>query len=240
MSNIIADWEFAIAALNPDPGATRLLDRRDKKDAQLRRFKEKQKRQLRWVPLRSVINWLKEFNEHGERCAPNERLAEMRADEIWGALTGSDILFAKYQLGNNGFADCLIEDDANPKAVSRFTADDMAGASKDPQMISALIDRLWVPRELLLDLFQKKKWHAGTLFDPPPVIATAQHIAKPAPTIEDVYLAWIDENKFQKKTTSRGDDLVHMRKTFPDVTDAEVRSVRRRLAPAEWKEFRPA
>jgi hypothetical protein len=155
---IEADAETARAAQNPDIGAKKLLDRRARRKAGLAKFKEKQKRQLRWVPLRSPIDWLKEFNERGERCAPNERLAEIRTDEIWGALTGSDILFAKYQLGNNGFAHCLIEDDANPKGVSRFTADDIAGASKDPQMISALIDRLWAPRELLLKLFQEKQW----------------------------------------------------------------------------------
>jgi hypothetical protein len=168
----LAEALAEVEAREPDHNATKLLDRRAGRKDRLAKFKEKQKRQLRWLPLRSAIDWLKEFNERGERCAPNERLAEIRTAEIWGALTGSDILFAKYQLGNNGFAHCLIEDDANSQAVSRVSADDIAGASKDPQMISALIDVLWVPRVLLLNLFQEKKWPvAPWLNEPSPPVA---------------------------------------------------------------------
>jgi hypothetical protein len=168
MSNIMADWESAIAALLPDPGGARLLDRRAKKSAQLLRFTEKQNRTRRWVPLSAAIDWLAEFTKRGERCTPNEALALTRTAEIWNAIRG-DVLFPKYQLGGDDLPWCLIKGADPDHAISRFVVHDLAAASDDPQMLRALIERLWLPRDLLLKLFQEKRWPVAPWLEQPPV-----------------------------------------------------------------------
>jgi hypothetical protein len=135
-----------------DAAVARLLARRRKKTLQLLRFKEKQKRQRRWVPLRAAIDWLAEFNQRGERSAPNEALARMRTAELWAVLRGDDVLFLKYQLGGEYLPWCLIEDADPDHAISRFLRTDLSRASWDQRMIRALIRGLWVPRPMLLAL----------------------------------------------------------------------------------------
>jgi len=64
---IEADAETARAARNPDPGATRLLARRAKRQSEILKFKEKQKQGRRWVSLHAVIDWLAGLNGDGLR-----------------------------------------------------------------------------------------------------------------------------------------------------------------------------
>ena len=50
-------------------------------------------------------------------------------------------------------------EDADPdNAISRFTALDLAYASYNPKMQRASVKKLWLPRSLLLLLFQEKLW----------------------------------------------------------------------------------
>ncbi|SHH25168.1 hypothetical protein [Bradyrhizobium erythrophlei] len=149
-----------------DAAIARVLARRRKKADQLFRFKEKQKRQRRWVPLRTVIDWLASFNSRGERTAPDNGKALLFTAEIWNAFCGRDI-FTKFQLGSNELPWCIIEDAHPEHAISRFTRSDLLGASNDKRMLLALIKRLWVPRVSLLNLFQERRWPVAPWLEEP-------------------------------------------------------------------------
>jgi hypothetical protein len=141
-----------------EAAVARLLARRRKKADQLFRFREKQQRQRRWIPLRAAIDWLASFNSHGERTAFDDSKAMLFAAEIWNAFCGKDI-FTNFRLGSSELPWCIIEDGHQDHAISRFRRGDLLlGASNDKKMMLALIKRLWVPRVPLLNLFQEKRW----------------------------------------------------------------------------------
>jgi len=162
-----------------DAAVDRLLARRRKKTLQLLRFKEKQKRQRRWVPLRAAIDWLASFNSRGERTTPDDGKATLFSAEMWSALCGRDI-FTNFQLGSNELPWCIIEGAADPDhAISRFTRIDLVYASNDKRKLLALIKRLWVPRDPLLNLFQEKRWPVAPWLNELPAPAPVANTTSP-------------------------------------------------------------
>jgi hypothetical protein len=157
----------------------RVLAKRRRKANQLWRFKEKQKRQRRWIPLHAPIDWLASFNSQGERTAPDDGKALLFTDEIWNAFCGKDI-FSDFQLGSNDFPWCIIEDAHPDFAISRFRRLDLAITITNRKMVHSLIKRLWVPRVPLLKLFQEKRWPvAPWLEEPQPASITNKSPASP-------------------------------------------------------------
>jgi hypothetical protein len=178
-----------------DVAVARLAKRRRKAD-QLFRFKEKQRRQRRWVPLRAAVDWLAEINERGDRCAPTEALALRRATEICALIRG-DVLFPKYKLGGNDLPWCLIEDADPDNAISRFTALDLACASINPKKLRATVKKLWLPPSLLLLLFQEKRWPVPPgLNEPAKPVVEPKRLSKKAKA-----------EIFQKWRIHRGDNV---------------------------------
>jgi hypothetical protein len=203
---IEADAETARAAQNPDIGAKKLLARHATRRAQMAKLKG----QRRLISLRETINWLAACN--GAFMVDSEQRVMMLADD---------------QPATRFFNE-------NVKAIRPENAKRSKMYDDDPSMLRAVIERLWVPRELLLNLFHRKNWKTEGLFDLPP--ATNLKPMKPVgQTIEEVFLAWIAEKKGNKTRCGREGDLAHMRKTFPDITEAEVRSLRNNLNPDEWR-----
>jgi hypothetical protein len=162
-----------------DQAIERVLARRRKKADQLLRFEARQKQKRRWIPLREAINWLASFNSRGERTAPDDSKAMLFTAEIWRAFCGSDI-FTNFQLGSNGLPWCMIEDTHPDHAISRFTRLDLLVASNDKRKRLALINRLWVPRVSLLNLFQEKRWPVAPWLEGPQ--STAVSSESPAST----------------------------------------------------------
>jgi hypothetical protein len=81
----------------------------------------------------------------------------------------------------------LFYADQSPHAISLFTALDLIDARKakmyDPQVLRALIERFWVPRDLLLKLFQEKRWPVASWLNDPPPAPIAEIISSNAATV---------------------------------------------------------
>jgi hypothetical protein len=191
-----------------DVAVARVLAKWRMKADQLFRFKEKQTRQRRWAPLGEIINWLAEINERGERCIPSEALALRRTTEIWALLRG-DAFFPKYKLGGNDLPWCLIEDADPINAISRFTALDLAYASINPKMLRASVKKLWLPRSLLLLLFQEKRWPV-----PPGLNEPAKPAVKPKKHSErakaEIFRKW--RNGQDSNVPTEHEDYAYMKR----------------------------
>jgi hypothetical protein len=229
---IEADAETARAAQNPDIGAKKLLVRHATRRAQMAKLK----RQRRLISLREAINWLAAFNAQGFRGPIDQDKALSIVAELHDALCNGAFMVDSEQrvmmLADDQPATRFFNE--NVKAIRPENAKRSKMYDGDPDMLRAVIERLWVPRELLRNLFHRKNWKTEGFFDLPP--ATNFKPAKPAAqTTEEVFLAWIAEKKGNKTRCGREGDLAHMRKTFPDITEAEVRSLRTNLNPAEWQ-----
>jgi hypothetical protein len=223
--------------LDQEAAIARVLARRRRKADQLRRFKEKQGRQRRWVPLSAAIDWLASFNAQGERITPDNGKAALFTAEIWNAFCGTDIL-TNFKLGGGELPWCIIEDGHQDHAISRFRRGDLIlGASDDKGMQSALIKRLWVPRASLLNLFREKRWPIAPWLElpPAPIVDTLPDKITAGPTPVETYLSWVAQNVAQNNMPSRDDCLAHMRAIFPEIKDNDVRDLRRDHAPAAWK-----
>jgi hypothetical protein len=207
-----------------DVAVARLLTKRRKKADQLFRFKERQRRQHRWTPLSAAIDWLAEINERGDRCAPRGALALRRTTEICALIRG-DVLFPKYKLGGNDLPWCLIEDADPDNAISRFTALDLAYASINQKMLRATVKKLWLPRGLLLLLFQEKRWPVPPgLHEPAKPVVKPKRLSEKAKT--EIFQKWRngqggnvpteDEDYAYMKTFGASRDTVReLRKTNP-------------------------
>ena len=159
---IEADAETARAAQNPDPGAKRLFARRAKLQAQIARLTQKR----RWISLGETINWLAAFNTQGVRGTIDNKAALSYAAELRDALCGG--AFSRAIAGKSLPRVIILSDD---QPAARFNSEDIDAVRKpkpgqrrktamydDPPALRTLIERLWVPRDLLLKLFQEKRW----------------------------------------------------------------------------------
>jgi hypothetical protein len=148
------------------PSFTKLVETRAEREAKISKFKEEQKQQRNWVSLRAAIDWRAKLNERGERTAAlNEALALKYLNEIWEALSGAaDDCSVTFQLGAAHFPSCKIVNADQVDPVSDFSVSDLEELRKGQKsvdhliMVRALIDRLWVPRTVLLSLFHEKQW----------------------------------------------------------------------------------
>jgi hypothetical protein len=159
---IEADAETARAAQNPDPGAKRLFARRAKLQVQIARLTQKR----RWISLGETINWLAAFNTQGFRGTIDNKAALSYAAELRDALCGG--AFSRAIAGKSLPRVIILSDD---QPAARFNSEDIDAVRKpkpgqrrktamydDPPTLRTLIERLWVPRDLLLKLFQERQW----------------------------------------------------------------------------------
>jgi hypothetical protein len=130
--------------------ADHLLGSKAARQAQILKFKKEQG-QHGLVSLDAAIDWLEECNR--------ELLTE-RIGKIWKALSGDVSIF---KIGGDLLPSATMVHEDSSLPVSEFNALDLAVARKtkmydDPRALRTLIERLWVPRNVLLRLFEEAPW----------------------------------------------------------------------------------
>jgi hypothetical protein len=158
-SRAYQEWQDKAPA-SADLAFAALVDARAARQAQILEFEKEQSRHG-GVSLGVAVEWL-------EEC--NKELLTKRVNQLWKALSGETSTF---RIGGDLLPSAtIVQEDSSPP-METFDAADVAAVLKspmyrDPQVLRALIERLWVPRDVLLKLFQEKPWPIAPWLEAPP------------------------------------------------------------------------
>ena len=159
-SRAYQEWQDKAPA-STDLAFSALVNARAAREAQILEFEKEQSRHG-GVSLGVAVEWL-------EEC--NKELLTKRVNQLWKALSGETSTF---RIGGDLLPSAtIVQKDSSPP-IETFDAADVAAVLKspmyrDPQVLRALIERLWVPRDVLLKLFEERPWPIAPWLEQPPV-----------------------------------------------------------------------
>jgi hypothetical protein len=117
------------------------------------------------VSLQKAIDWL-------EECDASK--LDNRIAKLWHALSEDD---SKFQLGGAVLPSAVIISPDSSQPVSPFEASDLAAARTSTMVRDRprpLLERLWLQRNVLLQIFQQMPWPVPPWLDPPPLSKPAR------------------------------------------------------------------
>jgi hypothetical protein len=182
------------------PTFAQLVAAKAARRARIEQFEQKQRRWRNLVSLHEVFCWLSDCDD------AQNATASKRIDIICRALSETQSIF---RIGGDLLPWAIIAQPDYSPPISMFFASDIAAVRNsslypDSRALRRLIERLWVPREVLLKFFQEKLWMWPPCLDTPtPPANPAKKKGRPEGTGKYVIVAEYLEQCFPEKEIAR-------------------------------------